>query len=165
MKKTHIATFENTDDADRCISRLYEEGLSRNDISMLVSDDASKRHLAIVQRTKAPEGMAGGAATGGLIGAIAAGLTAVAGIALPGLGVMVAGPIIAALIGAGAGGAVGGLVGGLVGLGFNENEAKLVEDAVRKGNVVLAVTDEGNTRSRVIHGIFESTRALSVAAA
>lgn len=163
MTKTYIATYESSVDADRCIARLYEEGFTRNDISMLVSDDASKRHLAVEQRTKAAEGMAGGAAAGGMLGALAAGLTAVAGIVIPGAGVLLAGPIVAALVGAGAGGAIGGLVGGLVGLGFNENEAKLVEDAVRRGNVVVAVTDESGDRSRVIHGVFESTRALSIA--
>src|SRR5690606_4020667 len=163
MSKTYIATFESTTDADRCIARLYEEGFTRNDISMLVSDDTSKRHFAIEQRTKAPEGAAGGAAAGGLLGALAAGLTAVGGIVIPGVGVLLAGPLVAALVGAGAGGALGGLVGGLVGLGFNENEAKLVEDAVRKGNVVVAVPDESGERHRVVHGVFESTRALGIA--
>jgi len=165
MTKTLIATYDNGIDADRCVMRLQEEGIARSEISMLVSDDASKRHLAITQRSKAPEGAAGGAAIGGALGALAAGLTAVAGIAIPGIGVLLVGPIIAALAGAGAGGALGGITGGLVGLGFSETEAKMVEDAVRKGNIAVAVTDESGERGKVIRGVFESTRALNIARA
>jgi hypothetical protein len=73
--------------------------------------------------SKLPEGVAVGATGGGAIGAIAAGLAAVGALAIPGVGILAAGPIVAALAGAAAGGAAGGLIGGLIGLGIPEHEA------------------------------------------
>ena len=95
----------------------------------------------------------------------AAGLTAVAGIVIPGVGLAISGPIAAALAGLGAGGAAGGLLGGLVGLGFTETEAKVVEDAVENGNVVVSITVDGSDRVSVAEGVFKSTSAQSVATA
>ncbi len=57
-------------------------------------------------------GGATGATIGGLIGAIAAIGTSVV---IPGWGLEVSGPLVAALLGAGAGGVAGGLLGALVG--------------------------------------------------
>lgn len=165
MTTTMIATYEALPQAERAASRLVEEGFPDSQISMLVSDATKEKHLAMQKRTKAPEGAATGAAIGGVTGALIAGLTTVAGIVVPGLGLLVVGPLIAALAGAGAGGALGGLVGGLTGLGFTEIEAKMVEDALRNGNVALAATTDTRERVRIIHGVFESTGALSIARA
>lgn len=162
MPKTMIGIYEKPADAARAVTRLLEEGFTEKQISMIVSDVTKAKHLTFETTTKAPEGAAGGAALGGALGAIAAGLTAVAGIVIPGLGLSLAGPIVAAIAGLGAGGAIGGLVGGLVGLGFNETEAKFVEEAVEKGNIALAVTGEDAARMKLVHGVFESTSAQSI---
>jgi hypothetical protein len=76
---------------------------------------------------------------GGLFGGIVGGLVGVGSIALPGLGLLVAGPLIAALAGAGAGGAAGTFLGGLIGLGVSESEASATQDAIAAGKIVLAV--------------------------
>ncbi len=165
MSKTIIATYETVPAANRAVGRLSEEGFSPQQISMMVSDVTREKHLAIEHSTKAPKGATAGAVVGGTLGAIAAGLTAVAGIVIPGVGLAIAGPLAAALAGLGAGGAAGGLLGGLVGLGFNETEAKVVEDAVKNGNVVVSITVEGSDRAEVAHGVFKSTSAHSVAKA
>ncbi|WP_052553271.1 hypothetical protein [Enhygromyxa salina] len=165
MSKTIIATYEDVHGANRAVERLFEEGFTNEEISMLLSDATKDKHLAIETNTKAPEGVATGAAVGGTLGAIAAGLTAVASIVIPGLGLVVAGPLLAALAGLGAGGAVGGLVGGLVGLGISENEAKVVEEAIKNGNVVIAVSHDDRDRIKVARAVFESTSALNTAAA
>ena len=60
-------------------------------------------------------------------------------LALPGIGPLIAGPIVAALAGAGAVGALGGLTGALVGLGIPEYEAKRYEGRLRKGHLLLSV--------------------------
>jgi hypothetical protein len=165
MSKTLIATYETPPAAARAVNRLYEEGFTDEQISMLVSDATKEKHLALEVGTKAPEGAAGGAALGGALGAIAAGLTVVAGIVIPGLGLLVAGPLVAALAGLGVGGVAGGLIGGLVGLGFSETEAKVVEEAIRKGNVALAITAENADRAGIAHGVFQSTQALQISKA
>jgi hypothetical protein len=162
--KTVIATYETLPEANVAIAQLYVDGFTQDQISMIVSD-TTKKHLAFEHHTKAPEGAVGGAAIGGAVGAVAAGLTAVAGISIPGVGVLLVGPLLAALMGLGAGGAAGGLIGGLVGLGFSETEAKVVEDAVQKGNVVIALTDDDPDRVKLARKIFDSTAAIEVAAA
>ena len=103
MSKTYIATFDNVPQANRAVSALFAEGFTQREISMMVSDTTHKEHLAIEPHTKAPEGAAIGTAAGGAIGAVVAGLTAVAGIVIPGIGFSVAGPLVAALAGLRAG--------------------------------------------------------------
>ncbi len=61
-------------------------------------------------------------------------------LAIPGLGPFIAaGPIMAALAGAGVGGAVGGLTGALIGMGIPEYEAKRYEGRVKDGGILLSV--------------------------
>lgn len=161
MSSTLLATYDTSAKANDAIHRLVEQGFQNEQMSLMVSDSAKEKHLAIETGTKAPEGAAGGAVAGGALGAIAAGLTAAAGIVIPGIGFAIAGPLAAALAGLGAGGAAGGLVGGLVGLGFKEAEAKIVEDEIKKGNIVLAVTHDDRDHMKAASDIFEKTKALS----
>lgn len=165
MSNTVIATYDNAREANNAIMGLFQQGFSREQISMLTSDATHREHLAIEANTKAPEGAAAGAAIGGTLGAIVAGLTAVGTVVVPGVGLVVAGPLLAALAGLGAGGAAGGLVGGLIGAGMTEAEAKMVEDAVKNGNIVIAVTHEDKERINNARTVFKATAALDIAAA
>jgi hypothetical protein len=70
------------------------------------------------------------------LGAIAAIGTS---IALPGLGLLIAGPLAGALVGAGAGGLTGGLLGALVGSGIPEEHAAEYETGIKSGGTVLGV--------------------------
>ncbi len=139
------AFFDRPEAANRAYLQLEAAGIDAKKISVLASRDVAERDLAMVEaaeRTKAPEGAASGAAIGAGVGALAGALTIAGAIAIPGIG-WVAGPLVGALFGAGAGsvagGMVGGMVGGLVGAGIPEHEARVVEDAIRRGGVVLAV--------------------------
>ena len=137
----HLVTalFENRASAESAVDQLIDAGYSREDISLLMSDATRGREFAVTADSKAPEGAATGAAVGGVLGAIAAGLIAVGVIALPGVGLVAAGPIIAALAGAGAGGAAGGLIGALIGAGIPEHEAKFFSDKIAEGGILLGV--------------------------
>src|SRR5689334_7603944 len=89
---------------------------------------------------KAMKGADAGGAIGGTLGAILAALAAVGtSLAIPGLGIVIAGPIAAALAGAGAGGLTGGVIGALVGAGIPEDRAKLYDEDIRKGGIVMGV--------------------------
>ena len=68
-------------------------------------------------------------------------------IAIPGIGaILAAGPIAAALVGAGAGAVAGGLIGGLVDLGVPETHAEYYAEAVRRGGALVTVrTDASRT--------------------
>ena len=121
-------------------------GYNADDISVVMSDATRKRHFGNVQPglefkegSKAAEG-AGigggiGLGVGAALGALAAAATA---IAIPGLGLVVAGPIAGAIAGAGAGGATGTLVGALVGAGIPEQRAAEYERGLKDGGIVVA---------------------------
>jgi hypothetical protein len=99
--------------------------------------------------SKAAEGAGIGGAIGVAVGALlAAGATVGTSIAIPGLGLVITGPVAAALAGAGAGAAVGGLLGTLVGLGIPEERVLRYADSVHEGGVVLGVRPHNDEDAR-----------------
>src|SRR5205823_7200427 len=132
-----IATSEI--DARNLTLQLKAAGFPEDDISVLFPDSARTSKFAHEQHTKAPEGAAIGAGTGGLLGGAVGWLVGIGTIAIPGLGPFIAaGPILAALSGAAAGAAVGGLTGTLVGLGIPEIEAKVYERKLQEGHFLIS---------------------------
>src|SRR4029078_10630490 len=110
------------------------------DISILVPQNLGSKDLVHERATKAPEGATAGAGSGAVIGGTLAWLASVGALAIPGVGPLIAaGPIVAALAGAGAVGALGGITGALIGWGIPEYEAKRYEGRVRKGGILLSV--------------------------
>src|SRR5262249_28818533 len=91
--------------------------------------------------TLATEGMGVGGAIGTAVGATLAAIVAVGtSLVIPGLNLVIAGPIAAALAGAGAGAVTAGLIGLLAGAGFTEDNAEAYQAALREGGIVLGVT-------------------------
>ncbi len=163
MSENVTAIFETHRDAGVAIDRLVENGFPQDDISLLVSESHHGEHFAVVAKSKAPEGVAAGATLGGTLGAIAAGVAAVGTLAIPGVGVLATGPLVAAAAGLAAGGGAGGLVGGLIGLGIPEHEAKLFEEEVKKGGILVGVKAEKG-REDLAKGILQDSDAQKVAA-
>jgi hypothetical protein len=60
-------------------------------------------------------------------------------VVVPGLGIVVAGPLAAGLAGAGGGGIAGGIIGALVGAGIPKETADKYEQGVKEGEIVVAV--------------------------
>ncbi len=159
-----IATSEAQ--AERIVNQLKEAGFSYNDISVLFPDKAGTRHFAHEQHTKAPEGAAAGAGTGGIVGGALGWLAGIGALAIPGLGPFIAaGPLMAALSGAAVGAAVGGLTGALVGMGIPEYEAKRYEGRIKSGNILISVHTEDNQETRDARAIFEEAGAEDIATA
>lgn len=139
--------FRDRDSAERAYRAVTERGYTRDDVNVVMSDETRSRHFdvspAAVQTelgSKAAEGAGIGGAIGGTIGAIAAALAAVGTtIALPGLGLVIAGPLVAGLAGAGAGAATGGLVGALIGWGLPEERIREYESGIREGGILMSV--------------------------
>lgn len=154
--------FNTRASADMAVDQLITQGFSRDDISLIMSDATRGREFAIAPETKAPEGATTGATVGGILGAIAAGLVSVGIIAVPGIGLVAAGPIIAALAGAGAGGAAGGIIGALAGAGIPEHEAKFYAEELRSGGILVGVYAHDD-RADVAKEIFENAGAESIA--
>ena len=147
--------FTTRDDATQAIQMLEERGFLDSDISLLMSDSVGK-DFKIKDSSKMPEGLAAGATAGGVIGALIAGLTAVGTIATGG-GLLIAGPLVAALAGGGAGAGIGGIVGGLAGAGMTEHEAKLFASELEDGRILVAVHCSTDARKETAEEVFEAT--------
>ena len=167
---TVTGVFNDKQDAERAYSDLLERGYSSSEITVLMSDETRDLHfkgedsdLGSKAMEKAGVGSAIGGTAGAIIGAIAAIGTSVA---IPGLGLVIAGPLAAGLAGAGAGGLTGGLIGALVGSGIPKEKAEVYENRIKEGGIVLGVTpktsDErleiannwsSNYRGEEIHGV------------
>jgi hypothetical protein len=125
-------------------------------------ENKGTKDFAHQKNTKAPDGATTGAGTGAVLGGGLGWLAGIGALAIPGLGPFIAaGPIMAALAGAGVGGAVGGLTGALIGMGIPEYEAKRYEGRVKDGGILLSVHSnssdqegEGNTGTHGRSGYF-----------
>jgi hypothetical protein len=137
--------FLNRESSEEAYKMLHDRGYSKDDISVLMSDETRIRHFSgdVSQTelgTKATETAGKGSAIGGTIGAIIGVIAAIGtSIAIPGLGLVIAGPIAAGLAGAGAGAISGGLIGAMVGYGIPEDRAKLYETGIKNGSIVLGI--------------------------
>lgn len=139
MSTLITALFTTRAAAENATEELMKAGFSAEDISILMSETTQGREFAVKQATKAPEGAATGATIGGVLGAIAAGLAAIGTLAIPGVNLVAAGPIVAALTGLGAGAATGGITGALIGLGIPEHEAKFYHEEIKQGGILVGV--------------------------
>ena len=132
--------FQSRTATTRAVDLLVERGLAaEQDISLLMSDHTRASQFAVEEKSKALEGAAVGGAAGGALGAVTAALIAAGVISFPPVGLVAAGPMLAALAGAGAGGATGGLVGAVMGSGVPELEAELVAERLEAGRILLGV--------------------------
>ena len=164
MSKIVSGVVKTRLEATRVIDRLVGAGFRQSEISVVMSDATRNRDFALSTGTKGPEGAAAGALGGGAIGAIVAGLTLAGSIVIPGVGLLVAGPLAAAIAGAGAGAAVGGAVGGLIGLGIPEHEVRVYEDALKQGGILIGVEAEGK-RADVAREILKNADAEALSTA
>lgn len=140
--------FPDRASAERAFGSASERGYNKDDVNLVMSDEARKRHFAdgasagreTELGNKAAEGAGIGGAIGGTVGAVLAGIAAVGTtLALPGLGLVIAGPLAAAVAGAGAGAAGGGLVGALIGWGIPEERVKEYESGIKEGGILMGV--------------------------
>lgn len=152
--RQHLSGFFDTrDEAERAVNELERLGISRADISVVMRDAGEAREFAESTGTKAGEGAGTGSILGGTVGAILGALAATAtAIAIPGAGIIIAGPIAGALAGAGAGGLTGGLLGALIGAGIPEEQARSYESGLSRGGVVVVADVPGHlaAEARVI---------------
>jgi uncharacterized protein YjbJ (UPF0337 family) len=136
--------FRDRESAEAAYGSLSERGYGKDDVNLMMSDDTRKKYFSDDDDTefgtKAWEGAGKGAAIGGGVGATLAAIAAIGTtLALPGLGLLIAGPIAAGLAGAGAGALTGGLIGALVGHGIPEEHAKYYEKGLQEGGIVMGV--------------------------
>jgi hypothetical protein len=161
VSKLVTGIFSTRPSAELASQELVKAGFPSEDISLLLTETTRGREFALRKSSKAPEGAATGATIGGVLGAAAAGLAAVASISVPGLALVAAGPVVAALTGLGAGAATGGLTGALIGLGIPEHEARFYNGEIERGGILVGVYVHGD-RAKVAREILDSAGAEKV---
>ncbi|HEY7910518.1 MAG TPA: hypothetical protein VIG62_01300 [Blastocatellia bacterium] len=153
-KRSRMVTgmFRDRDSAENAYRSLTERGYTKDDVNLMMSDEARKRHFPDDDTelgNKALEGAGIGGGIGlGLGALITAILAAGAPITIPGL--VVAGPLAGALVGGGAGAATGGVIGALVGAGIPEERAKVYEKGINEGGIVMGVNPRSDDDANYI---------------
>ena len=138
--------LKDRESAESAYESATNRGYDKDDVNLLMSEDTRKKHFSHTDHeadtdlgNKALKGAGVGAGIGGTVGGILAAIAAVGTLAIPGVGIVAAGSIAAALAGMGAGGAAGGLIGALVGAGIPEERAKVYESGIKEGGIVMGV--------------------------
>lgn len=150
MAEVTLGVFTSSTDAEYAIQDLRDAGYDPKDISIVMRDAEEADTLAHDTGTNVAGGAVSGATTGGLIGGLAGLLIGVGAITIPGIGgFLVGGPLAAALgltgaaastvTGAATGAVAGGLLGALMSLGIPEEEARIYEDRINEGGILVAV--------------------------
>jgi len=162
--------FRDRESAERAYNSLSSRGYSKDDVNLVMSDDTRKRHFGDDDSSsstelgnKALEGTGAGSAIGGTLGAIVGAVAAIGtSVALPGLGLVIAGPLAAGLAGAGAGGLTGGLLGALVGSGIPEDRAKEYESGVKEGGIVMGVHPRNDEDASYLENEWRNSNGQSI---
>ena len=145
--------FRDRGSVERAYRSVVERGYDTSDINLVMSDETRNRYFSGADPldtdlgNKAAEDSGKKAATrlggplGGTLGTIGAAFAALGtAIVLPGLGIVVAGPVAAALAAAASVGLAGGLVGALTDWGIPKGRIEHYEAGIRHGGILMGVT-------------------------
>lgn len=151
MAKTIVGSFDSFDEAQRVARELLEEGFASSDINVVASNVRGEfrddDRIAVTDTSNA----ATGAVAGGVLGGAAGIAVSLMGLTLPGLGpIIAAGPLAAALSGAGAGVIAGGLIGSLTELGVSNSDAEYYAESVRRGGALVTVRADNGAADRAV---------------
>lgn len=160
--------FRDRRSTEHAYNSMHERGYSEDEINMVMSKETHDKYFSDDKEetelgNKAAAGSGAGSAIGGAIGAVT-GIVAAIGtsIAIPGLGIVVAGPIAAGLAGAGAGGLTGGIIGALVGWGIPKERAKLYESGIKDGHIVMGVTPKNDEDAEYLEKTWRENDAQEI---
>ena len=138
--------FKDQDSAENAYKSLTESGYNSNEIDVVMSEETRTKYygenttLETEVGNKAAEGAVIGGALGSTAGAMAAVIAATGTtLAIPGLGLIIAGPLAAAIAGAGAAGVAAGIVGALIGWGIPEDRLKVYEQGINEGGILIGI--------------------------
>lgn len=147
--------FKGIDEADRGYRALLDLGYSENEISILMSEETRRTGYPVSVSpdpvVRASESAGIGGAVGGAVGALVGAVIAVGTVvALPGVGLVIAGPIAAGLVGAGAGTLAGGVIGALFGSAIPQEAVAKLDEGLRGGGVLVSVRPRSDDDARRI---------------
>lgn len=164
--KRALGVFPNRRDAEAALSQLRDSGFPMDRVSVIAKHADNEDRLAgadvsdrVGAKTdnEADDGAKTGAVTGGALGGLTGLLVGLGTLAIPGVGpILVGGATATALATTLAGGAIGAaagsLVGALVGLGIPDEQARVYNDRVQRGDYLVIVdgTDDEIARAETI---------------
>lgn len=160
--------FADRESTENAYNALNERGYSKDDINLMMSDDTRKKHYSDENGhselgNKVAEDAGRSSVIGSTVGAIAEIIAAIGtSVFIPGLGLIIAGPLAAGFAGAGAGGIAGGIIGALVGSGIPEDRAKNYEEGIDKGHTVLGVHPRNDDDADYIERSWRSNRGHDI---
>jgi hypothetical protein len=157
--------FSDRNSAEHAYDSLNQRGYSREEINLIMSDETRKKHFNDHTEigNKALEGAGKGTAIGGTLGALAGVIAALGtNLLIPGLGLVIAGPIAAGLAGAGAGGITGGIIGALVGAGIPKERAEKYESGIKNGKIVMGVHPKNEEDANFLENDWRSNKAEEI---
>ncbi|MEP6608733.1 MAG: hypothetical protein ABJA83_08640 [Burkholderiaceae bacterium] len=173
MAKTIVGSFDSFSEAQAVLRELQQQGFSRDDISVLANNATGQHSSQYGSEGQLPgevattvsdtgAGTATGAAAGGVLGGAAGLVVGLMGLAIPGIGpIVAAGPIAAARAGAGVGAVAGGLIGGLTGVGVSEDDASYYAESVRRGGALVTVRAD-DARAEEAAGLMRNHGAVDI---
>jgi hypothetical protein len=151
MVKTIVGSFDDYSAAQRVVRDLVADGFMSGDIGILASNlSGDYRAEGEAEANSKPANSAVGALTGGMVGGAAGAAASLMGLAIPGVGpIVAAGLLVATLSGVAAGAMAGGLIGALTEVGVPEEQANFYAEAVRRGGAVVTVKADESRAHRV----------------
>jgi hypothetical protein len=169
-KKMVTGLFRDRVYAQNVYEWLHNRGYTPAEINVLMAEGTRSAYLAdkdlaapLPASSAAAEGVGVGGAIGTAVGATLGALLAIgSSLVIPGLGLVVAGPLAAAFAGGGAGAVAGGLIGGQVGLNNDEPNARAYQEALRTGGVVIGVVPHNEDEVNELEQYFMNHRGENV---
>ena len=149
-KRVLVGLFNDKQNAEEAYWALRNAGYSADEINVVMNPETRKKFYGdeeIVGDTgnKALEGAGAGGTIGGVLGGIGGALAALGtNLIIPGLGLVVLGPLAAGLAGFGAGGLTGGIIGALIGAGTPKDKAEVYDRGVENGKILISVHPHSN---------------------
>ncbi|MBU0584752.1 MAG: hypothetical protein KKB66_18475 [Alphaproteobacteria bacterium] len=123
--------FDSYGEAKLAVHDLEDAGISSDEITLLSkkADSSDEGDLKTA-----------GAGVGVAIGGVGGLLAGMAGLSIPGVGTLFGtGWLISAFIGAAAGGVAGGIVAAMIECGINENDAHVFAEGVNRGGALVTI--------------------------
>ena len=163
--------FPDRQSAEAAFASAHERGYTKDDVNLVMSDETRTRHFGEDSNSgiqtelgnKAAEGAGIGGAIGGTVGAVIAGIAAMGtNLVLPGLGLIIAGPLAAAVAGAGAGAASGGLLGALIGWNMPEERVKEYESGLKEGGILMGLRTRSDDDASQLESSWKQNRGQNV---
>lgn len=140
-----VGVFDDLSSADRAVARLLEAGYTKEQVSVICSDEYKAdalKHENAIQKEETPESLSveaakQGSIVGGSIGALGGFALCLGLVGSSGIGLLIAGPVLAVSTAGGA--VVGTLINEMRMRGIEKQSADFYDRAVQEGKILVAV--------------------------